>query len=142
MTTRSYASVTRAIERRQWSPVGSTFDGEFVVRAYSIISTDVVVINVWEPFAGHSTSFRDDEYGKLGSLRSRPLPENIDSLPVGFERTALCKSLWAEQNKESRDIILAAFTELEGARRSCKLLFDGSGEALIDLDDFNREVTA
>lgn len=113
---REYVREERIVQRRDWSPVGDIFGGEFVVRAYSIIASDEVVLDVWEPTSGfdqHSSSFTSQEHGRLGALTSRSLPSEIAALPYGEERSAQCFAYFRSLEREARAIIAAAYPELD-----------------------------
>lgn len=124
-STREYVRETRTV-------------GAFTIRAYSILSTDWVAIDVYEANAGHSCTFRgDDERGVLGQYLSRPLPENIAALPFGEERTRLV-GLWHRSlNVTAEDLIRTAFPEITFTGADI-----GNGHALVDLAEYHAQVQA
>lgn len=106
-------------------------EGEFVVRAYSIISTDLVAFEVYEPLAGHSTQFTDEKYGRLGAVLSRPLALEVAALPAASdERIAACRAQWATQEAVCEHAIRAAFPEFKFGPADI-----GNGHALLYLSE-------
>lgn len=141
MTVRGYYRQERIVEGRSWSPValgGSVTDGEYVVRGYSIATTDTVIFEVYEELLhdavtgySHSTSFTSDEFGRLGTVLSRKLPPEIAALPYCEERTAACLARRTALQETCHEIIRAAFPEIAEAgvlatrdgRGSCRLVY-------------------
>lgn len=119
MSARDYFREERAVERREFHAAlrDGALTGEFVVRGYSIITTDLVVFNAWEPLIresgrySHSTSFTSADYGSLGAVRSRVLPPEVESYQFGPERTHRVRAHHDAQDLLSEEIIRAAFPE-------------------------------
>lgn len=94
---------------------------EFVVSAYTVIGTDQVTFAVFEKadgFQHHSTVTHSAEHGRLGSVRTRALPDEIAALPYGDERTAACDEWHRALDATCDRLIRAAFPEVsfESAR--------------------------
>ena len=93
--------------------------GNKVIEKYSIFTTDFVVYCVWEPSAimwRHSTitTINGKWYGRIGS---RPLPPEMDKIPVGPERLAAVRKWQEDQYQEAYNLIIGAFPEAQAGSR-------------------------
>lgn len=83
--------------------------GSFIVRAFSILGTDRVVCDVFEPWAGHGTQATVDGV-RMGRVGTRALPASIDALPArSAERLAAFDAWHAAQCAEAVAAIRQAF---------------------------------
>jgi len=97
--------------------------GDKVVKKYSILTTNLVVYEAWEPSpstitAAHRTitTMQGEWYGRIGS---RNLPPEVEYLPAGSNERIYAVGKWHEdQYEEAYKLILQAFPEAEGGRRS------------------------
>lgn len=140
--TREYVNEERAVERYDWSPFGQIRTGDFLVHAYSIISTDSVVLDVWETtegFKAHSCSRTSEEYGRLGQLTSRALPPELDALPFGPIRMARVEGYLDDLRDEAEKIIASAYPELVG--NGLRLRY-GAGSCSLDAFHATRRQAA
>lgn len=140
-TKRDYVSETRAVERR--TPITRVLEGEYVVRAYSILTTDVVVVEAWEPSGrtapialSHSTLTHDADYGWLGKVAARQLPADVAALPFGADRSIAVGRIRSERIREAREAIGAAFPELANV-----IVWDGA-DGRVKLADFHAQVAS
>lgn len=88
-------------------------DGK-IVQKYSIIGTTLVDYTVWEPsrmMGAHSTITTFD--GKwYGSITTRPLPAEIEALPVGSEeRSISCNAFFCDNEEEAKAIVRSTFPQ-------------------------------
>jgi hypothetical protein len=136
-TTRSYVSEERTVGDRP-----GVF--RYVVRAFSILSTDTVVVRAYEVAdwgtitRDYGSSFRSDAYGPLGQVTTKSPGADLLALPIGDERTAQVTEHYRLMYGEARDVIRRAFPELVPSFRFGR---DGlDGEATVSLDDFYAAV--
>lgn len=86
--------------------------GSFIVRAFSIIGTDRVVCDVFEPWAGHGT-FATIDGARVGRVGTRPLPATIDALPVRSDARLAAFDAWhAAECAEALAAIREAFGQV------------------------------
>lgn len=145
---RDYVSDFRIVRTTDFSstaPGGQVTTGEYLVHAYSILSTNEVVFDVYEPHthdegsgSSHSTSMSFDEYGRLGSVRTRRIPSDVAALPYGDERTARCHRWFASNEALCHEVIRAAYPALFAHTGSGRLK-DGHGACTTD--EFRKEAT-
>lgn len=108
---RQYVNDWRPVEKR--SPITRVLEGDFIVQAYSILSTDHVEFAVFEAEDGHSSTRSLPHYGRLGAVQSRPLPADIAAIPLGTpERLAACQARRDGIDEVCANAIRAAYPEL------------------------------
>lgn len=136
-TTRSHVNDERIVEFR--SPITNVLEGEFIVRAYSILSTDLVTFAAYEPadgFESHGTTTTIEGYpGRYGTIATRRPPQELLELPYGPERTARVQAHYTAVKEKALEVIRAAYPELVGLRD----LHD-VGRCLVTLEEFNIAV--
>lgn len=133
---RNYVNEERIVETR--GPITKVLEGEFIVHAYSILTTDTVMFDVYEStegFDAHGTTRYHDDFGRIGAVRTRQPDAEIMALPWGPERTARCQSFWTASQALCEETILAAFPELAGVAR-CK-----DGHATCTLDEYHEAIS-
>jgi len=105
----------------EWTMVGT-----LLVHRYSVAGTSTIVHAVYEPSAviwKHSSITHTDEHGWLGQLGSRPLPEDIDAIPVRVNGTwnqtrfDTIDAWRAGLSFASYEAILAVYPEAAGGKR-------------------------
>ncbi len=106
---RDYISETVTVDGR--SPIAGLDQTEYVVRAYSIISTDLVAFEVYvvptaEDRGRFNATLHSDELGRLGQLTTCAPVESILALPYGDERTGLVGEHY-DALREARDQAIA-----------------------------------
>ena len=73
--------VVSAVAKREYVNDWRFQDGYFVHR-YSILTTDWVVYAVFETRNGHHSTMTGPNGESLGTVMSRPLPADVDAIPV------------------------------------------------------------
>lgn len=99
-----------ALETRQ-APNG------MIVQRFDIPRSDIMEFDVWEPYAGHSTT-QTIEGKRLGKVGTRDVPAEIDSLPAhSDERFNAVTNHYKDQEAEATAAVIAVFPEAATARR-------------------------
>lgn len=91
----------------------------YVVHAYSICTTEVVVIEALESgdWGSHTTTCTDPDGARLGRIGSRVLPASLDALPAYSRERIIAVREWREaQHDEAQAVIDAAFPNVVGQR--------------------------
>lgn len=111
--------------KRNYVNVWRTFGDKFV-HAYSILTTDRVIVAVYEKNDGHSSFMTHPDLGVwVGQLTARKLPAEIDAIPVGPARFEAIGDWRKANEKEANDAIRAAFPGVQYFRQ-------GEGETTLD----------
>lgn len=131
---RNYVQEERAVSDRP-----GTF--RYIVRAYSILTTDTVMFDAYEPIVGprwsqHGTSTMSAAYGPLGAVRTRSPEAATLALPYGEERTARVLTHYRATEAECETAIRRAFPELAAVAAF------QHGHATVDLDEYHAVVPA
>jgi hypothetical protein len=92
--------------------------GDILVERYNIIGTPFWKYRAWEPLAGHSTITSGPEGRRLGEVRTRPLPAEIEGLPYGDRRIDAVEDWHLEQYREAYRAIRQAFPEASFGKAS------------------------
>jgi hypothetical protein len=94
--------------------------GELFIHAFTVIGREGrVIYETYEPVAGHSTTMTGPgpSFPRLGKLTSRPLPADIEAIPVGQVRWDRLDARRAGLNAESRAAIVSVFPEAAKGHR-------------------------
>lgn len=135
---RVYVNEERMLVQR--TSAGQTI-ARYVVKAFSIAGTNMVVFQAYEPtehpWQDFTAAFHSDRYGYLGLYTSRALPPEIESLAYGEERSRAVTEHLTIRKGDACDLIAAAFPELGG----CWEPDLAAGEMVCELAEFHARVT-
>ncbi|MBA7608583.1 hypothetical protein ES703_15761 [subsurface metagenome] len=95
--------------------------GDKVVKKYSVATTNLIVYEAWEPSAimGRHTSITSIDSEWYGRIGTRYLSPELEKLPAGSEERLRAVGKWHhEQYEEAYKLIIQAFPEAEGGKRS------------------------